>query len=214
MESLFGYDELPLSVRIRTVFCAISILSKRLGVTEAVGVGLQVLLGELEGKPFSHLPPAESRSELLSRRQVGPAILLYRALVDRLGAESGLAALREVIVASTRIFLGHAIGHISKEKISAQKPHELREYAENMGRRFFNATIIWEEISSERLCFNVTHCLFPDLCRKAGAEEVASLLCEGDAFYFHEVLGTIDLERPYTLASGGASCPFRLVWRS
>jgi hypothetical protein len=71
----------------------------------------------------------------------------------------------------------------------------------------------WDEVSDERVRLTVTRCLFPGLCEAVGATEVAPLLCQGDAVYFGEVLGTVELSRPQTLAEGGDCCPFELRWR-
>jgi predicted ArsR family transcriptional regulator len=82
-----------------------------------------------------------------------------------------------------------------------------------VGAQFFNATMRWDEIGPQCVRFTVTHCRFPELCAAAGEPEVAPLLCKGDAVYFGEVLGSVHLERPHTLAGGGPECPFTLTWR-
>ena len=90
---------------------------------------------------------------------------------------------------------------------------ERERHVRRIAARFFNATTRWDELSETCVRLTVTRCLLAELCARAGAPEVAPLLCEGDAVYFGEVLGTVELVRPHTLAGGAEDCPFTLRWR-
>ena len=191
---------------------ALRILRRRLGVG-AVGVMFEVAAGQAWGAPFAHLPRPRDLREELSRRQCAPAILLHKALRRRVGNQRALEILREVVLESTIYFLRFAIGDLDREELMALSEAERDAFVKGIAPRFFNATVRWDEISTERLHLTITECLFPGLCKEGGAPEVAPLLCEGDAVYFGEVLGTVDLIRPQTLASGGDCCPFELRWK-
>ncbi len=203
---------IPRSVELRSSLAAARILWRRLGLN-ALGVLAAVASAQRRGEPFAHLPAPRDLREELSRRQAAPAILLYRSLRRRLGPDEALAVTREVILEGTVIFLSFAIGPLDRGELMALPEAEREALVRRIAARFFNATVRWDEISAERLRLTVTRCLFPDLCREGGAPEVAPLLCQGDAVYFGEVLGTVELTRPTTLAEGGDRCPFDLRWK-
>lgn len=175
-------------------------------------VALRISWWRVVGRPFRGLPPPQDRRELLSRRQAGPAILLYRALLPHLDADRALELTREVVLAGTVVFLGATIGPLSRDALVAMTTEARHEYVRCIGERFFNATLRWDEVSAERVRFTVTACLFPGLCRAAGAPAVAPLLCEGDAVYFGDVIGKVELSREHTIAGGAGECPFVLTW--
>ena len=124
-----------------------------------------------------------------------------------------LELLREIVLEGTVYFLAFAIGDLKREELMALSESEREAFVKGIAPRFFNATVRWDELSEERLHLTITECLFPGLCEEGGAPEVAPLLCEGDAVYFGETLGTVELIRPKTLASGGDCCPFELRWK-
>ncbi len=203
---------IPAAVELRTAGQAVALLVRRLGAPRALAVMAEVAVAQARGEPFAHLAtPIEAR-ERLSRQQAGPALLLVRALRRRLPPDEALDVAREVIVAGAVIFLGHTIGPLERDSLMAQTPAQREQFVKETGAKFFNATLRWDEISDEQVRFTVTHCRFPELCAAAGDPEVAPLLCQGDAIYFGEVLGTVRLERPHTLAEGAPECPFTLRW--
>jgi predicted ArsR family transcriptional regulator len=204
---------IPRNVELRSSLVATKVLWRRLGL-RAIGVLGEVGAAQARGDPFRHLPKPRDLREELSRRQAAPAVLLFKALRKRLGGDEALSLTREVILEATVIFLGFAIGPLDRDELMALSEAEREALVRRLGVRFFNATVRWDEISSERLRLTVTHCLFPDLCREGGAPEVAPLLCQGDAVYFEEVLGTVELNRPGTIAEGAEVCPFELRWKT
>lgn len=201
-------------VQLKTAARAMELLFIRLGPVQAALVCLDVAVDQLAGRPFGHLPPPLDDREASSRAQAGPAILLYGALRRRMHPDRALALTREVVVAGAVIFLSTSVGPLDRHTLSSLSRAELESFAKTIAGRFFNAELRWDEISGKAVRFTVTHCLFPDLCRAAGVPEIAPLLCEGDAVYFGEVLGTVDLTRSQTIASGGRNCPFELRWKN
>ena len=204
---------IPRSVELRSALITLRHLRRALGVPAAAAVIAEVGKDQLLGRPFSLLPRARDRREALSRRQAGPAILLYRALLRRLGKERALELTRDIVVASTLLFLDFAIGRLDRDELMSRSPAEREQYVRTIGDRFFNSTILWDEISDRRVHLTVTHCLFPGLCNAVGAPEVAPLLCAGDAVYFGDVLGNVAFTRPHTMAEGADDCPFDLKWK-
>jgi len=204
---------IPRAVEARYSAAGARVLYRMLGLRRATAIFGDMAVAKLRGKPFGHLKPPHDEREALSRRQIASALMLHDALKRRLPPDRAMELLQEVIVASTVIFLEFAVGSLSRSEIDAMSVEEREALFRRIGRRFFNATIEWGEPSDASLTFTVKRCLFPNLCRLAGAPEVAPLLCKGDAVYFSEVLGTIDLIRPETIAEGGTCCPFELKWK-
>jgi hypothetical protein len=162
-----------------------------------------------QGEPFGHLPPPEDERERQSREQIGPAILLYKAIRCVAPNEARLVTQR-IIVADGIRFLRKTLGRISPTQMAALPPGDREEFAQIRGERFFNATIQWNHIESDRVQFTVTGCRFPPLCKAAGVSEIAPLFCLVDERYFGTVEENVILERPFTIAEGAKTCPFTL----
>jgi predicted ArsR family transcriptional regulator len=208
------HEPIPRRLELRTAAAAARILFTEVGVRLATVVLADVAVAQARGEPFRHLDPPEDDRERLCRRQAGPAVLMQRALRRWLGSERALEITREIVIAGAVVFLQHTIGPLEREVIMEKTPEERDEMVQALGGRFFNAEVRWDEISEKAVRFTVNHCRFPALCKEGDAPEVAPLLCLGDAVYFGEVLGTVDLVRSQTLADGGDCCPFELTWRT
>lgn len=204
---------IPPAVELRSGASAARRLARSLGRRRAAAILAEVGAAQLRRQPFAHLDRPADRREALSRRQCAPAILLFRALRKRLGEARALELTGEIVLDGTVHFLRYAIGPLHRHELMRLEPAEREAFVRRLGERFFNATIRWDEIGAERLRMTVTRCLFPVLCRLGGAPQVARLLCHGDAVYFGEVLGTVELIRPYTQAEGARDCPFELRWK-
>jgi hypothetical protein len=207
------HDPIPRRLELRTVAAAARILGAQVGVRLATVVLGEVAVAQARGEPFRSLGPPVDDRERLCRRQVGPALLLQRALRRWLDADEAIEITKEVVVEGTVLFLRHSMGNLERAALMALAPEAREEHVRRLGARFFNAELRWDEISDEAVRFTVQRCCFPRLCEAGGAPEVAPLMCLGDAVYFGEVLGTVDLVRPTTLADGGDCCPFELRWR-
>jgi len=207
------HEPIPRRVELRTAATAARILVSEVGMRLSTVVMAEVGVAQARGEPFRHMPAPVDERERLCRRQVGPAVLTQRALRRWLGTERALEITREIVIAGTVIFLEHAIGPLERDEVMSQSPEEREAMVRRLGERFFNADVRWDEISDKAVRFTVERCRFPALCEAGGAPEVAPLLCLGDAVYFGEILGTVDLVRPHTLADGGDCCPFELTWR-
>lgn len=196
-----------------TAFVTVRFLVRSIGAGQAAAVIAEVSRDQLRGEPFAHLPPPADRDEAGSRRQVGPAILIYRALERRLGSEHALELTREIVVAASVGFLGRVVGAIDRDRVMAMSPGDSEAWLRGLGARFPNAEMRWDEVSDQRVVMTVTHCRFPELCREAGAPELAPLMCRGDEVFFGGTLGEVELIRPPTLAEGGDCCSFELRWK-
>jgi predicted ArsR family transcriptional regulator len=192
---------------------ATPILLRELGVLGVLQVGRTLRRRQRLGEPFTHLPPADCDQETLSRQQIGPAILLYQALTERVGQPQAYAITRAVVIEAACDFLRRSIGPLRRTELEALDENGRQAWVLERGRRFFNATVYWDEITGDRVRFTVTHCRFPPLCHACGVPELAPVFCEGDAVFFGTVEPDVTLDRPHTRAKGAATCPFTLSWQ-
>lgn len=194
-------------------WAALRALARRLGWRRALALGVRLTLGQARGRPFRALPRATNDDERKSRAQIGPAILLYRALqADGMPRLKALELCREVVLAAGVAFLARTVGPLRQAELAALDDAGRRAFAEARGRRFFNATVRWDRVTPQEVRFTVTSCRFPALCEAASAPELAPLFCEADEAYFGQVERRVQLTRPHTLAEGGPDCPFMLRW--
>ncbi len=201
---------IPLSVELATGWKALGRIRRHLGMKDTAGVLSTIMLAMRRGEPFGDLDPPADRREALSRKQLAPAVLLYRALRERLEPERTLELTREVAVTGARIFLRRMVGLLDRRRFENMEAAERESFVDDIGQRFFNAELRFDEISPERLRFSATACKFPSLCRAAAAPEIAPLLCEGDELFFGTDLPDVELHRPCTIAQGAEECPFTL----
>ena len=190
---------------------AARVLWRRLGLRATLSLGAKLEWARRRGEPFERLAPPVDEREQQSRQQIGPAILLYRALLDRgMPRDQALSLVEEVILEATLAFLGRTIGPLRRADLEALDDQERGHFVRRLGRRFFNATLRWDTVAADQVAFTVTHCHFPSLCAAAGHPELAPLFCKGDALYFGQVEPDVLLERPHTIAGGAPTCPFTL----
>ncbi len=191
---------------------ALRVLVRELGLVRALRVGAAVRWRAWRGEPFADLPPALGFQEVGSRAQAGPAVVLYRVLARALGADEALRVTGVVVEESALVFLEASLGILDRADVSHFDDAGRERFARERAARFPNATLTFDEISSERVKFTVTACRLVELVHHAGHPELAPLFCRGDARYFGEVQPGVRLVRPGTIAGGGATCPFSLEW--
>jgi hypothetical protein len=183
---------------------------RELGLWRALRVGLAVDRGTKRGEPFLELPPPDCEKERLSRAQIGPAILLYRALEAEAGRAQAMKSTEVIAAAGAVAFLKRTIGELRRPALLAMRPEEREAFVRRQGAQFFNATIRWDLITPDEVRFTVERCRFPRLCEAAGTPELAPVFCKGDATFFGETVPHVTMERAQTIAEGGDCCPFVL----
>jgi len=189
-------------------------MAAELGWLKALWLGLVVKWRVARGEPFGQLPPSGSEAEAQSRAQIAPAIVLYRQIRARLGAQRSLQVTEQVVVAGAVRFLQQSIGALGPATLKAMEPGAREAYVKERGARFFNATMRWDEISDQAVRFTVTACRFPVLCQAVGVPELAPVFCRGDAVFFGSVQEDVVLTRSQTIAEGAETCPFALRVRA
>lgn len=146
-------------------------------------------------------PPTDERDRL-SRRQCGPAVLLYRTLLEETTMERARAITREAVIAGAMPFLDVMIPPLSVSELAAQAPE--------LARRFFNAEGEAQVVDDgTAVTFDVYRCRFVELLSAAGASELTSLFCEVDRMFFDGKRRPVAMYRRLTLAGGDERCDFR-----
>ncbi len=164
----------------------------------------------LTDRPFAALEPAADARERASRAQVAPVVAFYRALLRQVAPHEALRLTAAAVDAG-------ALGHLARtlpELARGRGPSAfhsggaatMHAEGERMLARFFTATARVVSAGPDHLAFTVTACALHRLVTALGHPELAPLFCAADGRFFG-ALG-LTLERPTTLASGGASCPF------
>lgn len=186
------------------------ILVSSLGATEAFRVMAGVARRALTERPFSHLPKPVDRRERLSRAQARPAILLYRALLDRLAPERALSVATDVIAAGAVDHLGRTLRGFDPGSFAALDDGAQRAQVATWLDAFFTAEAEIDAVTPEEVRFTVHRCALVRLSRAAGHPELAPSFCVGDAYFFAHQQPPVRLDRPQTLAEGASCCPFTL----
>ena len=157
---------------------------------------------------FVHLESATSARERASRQQAGPAILLYRALRQRVGQTRALNVLQEVVAQGALRFLGRQLHDLDPTSFDSWSDEERQRRADAWLDRFFTAEAELTAVTNERVEFQVTGCALHRLAVGCGHPELAPLFCSADAAFFRA--RGIDLAVPSRIAEGDSRCHFVL----
>lgn len=189
------------------------VLRRELGAAKTLAVLSEVALGKLRGEPFRDLGKPMDRRDVLSRRQVGPAVLLHRSLSKRIASERALEILREVTVVAGVIFLSDLLSDLDPAALAAEDPQKALVELEARASRMFNAEGEMS-LSAEPLevSFRVSRCRFVQLLDEIGDREILPLFCEVDRAFFQPEQTPIQLRRSKTLAKGDGECDFHFHW--
>ena len=193
-------------------FAGVPVLLNRLGLVEAIKIAWRIEREAARGEPWNALPEAVDQKEALSREQIAPAVLLYRALSETHDQQEALDIVRETAIAGGVSFLKKTIGIIDRNSLATKSEDEVNAWVEETAVKFFNADITFDTVSSERVAFTVSRCRFPELCKQVGVPELAPVFCASDEAFFGGAQPGVTLTRPETLARGGSCCPFDLTW--
>ncbi len=186
------------------------VLVAELGWVRALRVGLSVQLAAVRGAPFGDLPPASDPKERGSRGQVGPAVLLFRALGRHVGGDDALRITGRAVEEGALTFLGRTLGRLDRDALDRMDDAGRDAWARDKADAFPNATVEWKEVGARKVVFEVTACRFVQLLAHAGHPELGPLFCAGDARYFGEVEPGTELVRPTTIAEGSDRCRFTI----
>lgn len=190
---------------------AVRILLRRVGLLRSLQAGWAIVTVPRVAQPLVDVEAHGERGTKLACRQLRPLILLYRVLAQRPHWGDAFTHIRALVLDAGMPFMRVNLGNLAPRRLGRMSPRRRRRFVESRGRRFFNAQIRWDSIAADRVQFTVLRCVYPQLCRQAGAPELAPLFCEVDAHYFGRIEAGVQLHRAETIAAGAQSCPFVLV---
>lgn len=200
-------------LRLRMTFASLGLIGGRIGWFRLPGVLCSVLWGEIRREPWRALGPPSSDKEKRSRKEMGQAVLLFRALRDRFGQERAYELIGDVVKEAAVIQISGFIPKKLLENWRELEPATRDAMLKEALDRFPNSHS--ESLDADRDSFKyvISRCEFHELANALGQPELASVFCAGDGLFFErEVPGAV-FERPTTIASGGSCCDFRIRWK-
>jgi len=191
---------------------AVKILKKEIGISDCLKVIINLSIDRAKGEPWTGIGKSEDIKEVLSRRQIGPAVLLERNLRKVVSREKARDISKEIIKIASVDFLKRNIPRFDKSKILSLGENERDSYLWDIQNKFFNADAEIKMEGEDSLLLTIRRCRFVELLGKIGEGDMAPLFCEGDKLFFDEYQKEIELDRPEKLSDGGNICDFRFRW--
>jgi hypothetical protein len=192
---------------------AVKTLFRELSAKDAAKTLALVMIDKSLGRPWNELPTPADTQESLSRRQIGPAVILNRRLREIVPPERARELMRRIVVAGAVDFLSRNVPVMNKNRILSMDEHERERFLKSIKEKFFNADADMIVEGDEALNMRVTRCRFVELLESIGEKDMAPVFCEGDKIFFDERQFEILLDRPKTLSHGDEICDFRFKWR-
>ncbi len=170
---------------------------------------------QLFADPFSGLPAPADTGEWLTRRQLGPVVLLEDTLVQDLAMTSSevLVVLGDVIGTVGARLLGRRFPLLHPDAWAAAEPTAREQLVRRVFARLGNIAAADVSTSDTGLSLDVRACRFVALLHRLGRPHLGSLFCEADAVFFENADAPVSLIRTTTLARGGPRCDFRFRLR-
>lgn len=187
---------------------ALRALSRRLGPLAALRIALAVRHRVAHGEPFRLLPPPDDDEHRNRRARLGPVIVLFDVLRRRYGDPRAIKLCADVVEAGVAVYFDARFGRLDRARLAAMNDAERAALVHHVERSLPHVVVHFARLDHDELRFTVVACKVVRLCHEAGCPELAPLFCAGDARYFARLDPTARLDRPTTLASGGACCPF------
>jgi len=188
-------------------------LMREAGIAGMLGVFARVGAAQAAGEPWKKLGPSADKQETLSRRQLGSAVLLERALRKSMGRERARKIVSDIVLAASVDFLGRNVPKLNRVSILEMSDADRERFLSGINVKFFNADAEMEMNGEESLLWTIRRCRFVELLDAIGERDMAPVFCEGDRVFFDEHQPDVRLERSQTLASGGSCCDFRFFFK-
>ncbi len=189
------------------------ILLPELGLLPLLGLMGEIVIAETRGEPFAALGPPVDDQDLLSRKQLGPAVLLERALRKRVPPARARELTRRVVLESSITFLKLNVPLLRKKQVLHLGENARRRFGERIARKFFNADVNLTFEQDAAINFTVHRCRFVELLSAVGEMDMASHFCQGDAHFFEQHQPEVQMTRTVELSTGGPHCDFRFAWK-
>ncbi len=174
----------------------------------ALSVLAEVIRDKALDPPFAALPAPRDDREKLARSQAEVPLLLYRALRRSMSEAAALGLTWQIVERGAWRTLASMLDSLDLSTYARLDLRQRIVLVQDLLGRFPNIDALVDFAEPTRVGFTVTHCTFAHLMKAVNTPELAPLFCRIDEAYFAS--RNIRLGRTSTIASGGASCPFRL----
>lgn len=189
------------------------ILLPELGIFPLLGLMGEIVLAQSRGEPFAALGTPVDEQDVLSRKQLGPAVLLERALRKRVAARRARELTRRVVLESSITFLKLNVPLLRKKHVLGLDKNARHRFGERLAKKFFNADVNLSFEPDESIAFTVHRCRFVELLSAVGELDMASHFCQGDAHFFEQHQPDVRMTRTVELSTGGPHCDFHFAWK-
>jgi hypothetical protein len=191
---------------------ALRVLVRELGAGGATRALAGLARRQLTTDPFAGLPAGDgSVSEWLTRRQLGPVLLLDDTLQQDLGLDPAEArrVLGELIADVGARLLDRRFPALDAATWAAAPAAARAALARGVFDRLGNVAAADVDTTDASMAIDVRACRFVSLLGAAGRPALAPLFCAADDRYFARPGSPIRLARSGTLATGADRCDFR-----
>jgi hypothetical protein len=197
---------------------AVRILRRHLTPLRSVRVLAGLLRRQVLTDPFASVGPipAGDVAEWLTRRQLGPVILLDETLREDLGLSPDEARpiLADLIAEVGTQLLARRFPRIDPAAWASADAPARESIARGVFARLGNVFQADVRTSDQDMAIDVRRCRFAELCRQLDKGHLAPLFCAADERFFATTETSVTFERTQTLASGGSHCDFRFQIRN
>lgn len=192
---------------------AVRVLTRHLGLAGALRAAAGMAWRQATTDPFADLPPADDTDVgvWLTRRQLGPVLLLDDALRDDvgLGLEERVAVLGDLVATVGGKLLGRRFPALDPAAWRAAVPAARAQLARGVFARLGNVSDSAVRSGDDWLEVDVKSCRFVGLLHALGRPHLAPLFCVADSRFFDSPGAPVRLVRNSTLAEGAHRCDFR-----
>ena len=195
---------------------ALKHLITNFGIQQTVVIVSKLRYRLLFANPFTPINKAAqpTTEEKLSQKQMLPAVLLYKILIEQSHspqqAHEFVAHLVHTLAFS---FLKFTIPLINRKQVEHLPLPEQLKALTSITKRFFNAQGNAEMTSPEKFSFTVSKCSFAQYSKTLGVPELAPIFCASDKAYFDACQPDVALKRTLTLAQDDKPCDFVFTWK-
>ena len=192
---------------------AVRLLVKHLGLAGALRAAGGMAWRQATTDPFAGLPPADTEDVgvWLTRRQLGPVLLLDDALRDDLGLnqDERVAVLGDLVATIGGKLLARRFPVLDPEAWRAAVPAARAQLAQGVFARLGNVSRSEVRSGENWLEVDVKACRFVGLLHALDRPHLAPLFCAADSRFFDAPGAPVRLVRTSTLAEGAPRCDFR-----
>jgi len=195
---------------------ALKHLIKSFGIKQTIIIVSKLRYRLLFANPFKPINKVvrPTADEKLSQKQMLPAVLLYKILIEQdHSPQSAHDFVAHIVHTLAFSFLKFTVPIINRKHVeNLPLPSQLKILT-SITKRFFNAQGKAEMNSKDRFSFTVSKCSFAQYSVDLGVPELAPIFCASDKAYFDACQTDITLERTTTLAEDNKPCDFVFHWK-